>query len=108
MTQENSSDSSAKQQPKQAQNNARQVPKHDLPATRLFKVLNPELFMKPNRLIMYGGAIAVGGIILWLGSGELKHRQSQAVVDVTSDSPESVQRPQTYQERMAEAKRSSK
>ncbi|ORX68768.1 hypothetical protein DL89DRAFT_268548 [Linderina pennispora] len=25
------------------------APKQDIPATRLFKVLNPELFMKPNR-----------------------------------------------------------
>ncbi|KAJ2459987.1 hypothetical protein GGF42_001121 [Coemansia sp. RSA 2424] len=82
------------------------TPKQDLPGTRLFKVLNPELYMKPNRLIMYGGVVAMAGIILWLGSDELRHRQEQIITGVNSNSTTaSSQRAQTYQERMAELKR---
>ncbi|KAJ2886920.1 hypothetical protein FB639_001478 [Coemansia asiatica] len=80
--------------------------KHEIPATRLFKVLNPELFMKPNRLIMYGGVVAMAGIIYWLGSSELEHRQQQEIVENISSQPKR-RREQTYQERMADLKRSS-
>ncbi|ORX65600.1 hypothetical protein DL89DRAFT_325533 [Linderina pennispora] len=82
------------------------APKQDIPATRLFKVLNPELFMKPNRWIMGGGVVAMAGIILWLGSGELKHRREQALIASTQSSEEKP-RTLTYQEQMAERKRSS-
>ncbi|KAJ2681741.1 Multidrug resistance-associated protein 4 [Coemansia spiralis] len=86
------------------------APKQDLPGTRLFKVLNPELYMKPNRLIMYGGVAALAGVILWLGSDELRHRQNQALAGVGSNESATTgsQRTQTYQERMAELKRESK
>ncbi|KAJ1803191.1 hypothetical protein LPJ56_007019, partial [Coemansia sp. RSA 2599] len=75
------------------------------PATRLFKVLNPELFMKPNRLIMYGGVAAMAGVIYWLGSSELEHRQQQEIVEGAANQPK--RREQTYQERMSDLKRSS-
>ncbi|KAJ2220745.1 Small integral membrane protein 8 [Coemansia sp. RSA 485] len=81
------------------------APKHEIPATRLFKVLNPELFMKPNRFIMYGGVVAMAGIVYWLGSNELQHRQQQDIVETVGSQPE--RRTQTYQERMADIKRSS-
>ncbi|KAJ2907839.1 hypothetical protein GGI21_003484, partial [Coemansia aciculifera] len=83
------------------------APKQDLPGTRLFKVLNPELYMKPNRLIMYGGVAAMAGIILWLGTDELRHRQEQVVAGVSSNNTKTGVQPntQTYQERMAELKR---
>ncbi|KAJ2035645.1 hypothetical protein GGI01_001073 [Coemansia sp. RSA 376] len=86
------------------------APKQDLPGTRLFKVLNPELYMKPNRLIMYGGVVAMAGVILWLGSDELRHRQEQVIAGVVDNSSTSAsgQRAQTYQERMAELKRELK
>ncbi|KAJ2258136.1 hypothetical protein GGI13_000679 [Coemansia sp. RSA 455] len=85
------------------------APKQDLPGTRLFKVLNPELYMKPNRLIMYGGVVAMAGVILWLGSDELRHRQEQVIAGVDNSSTSaSGQRAQTYQERMAELKRELK
>ncbi|KAJ2871646.1 hypothetical protein H4R27_006722, partial [Coemansia aciculifera] len=86
------------------------APKKDLPGTRLFKVLNPELYMKPNRLIMYGGAVAMAGVILWLGSDELRHRQEKVIagVDDNNSTAASGQRAQTYQERMAELKRELK
>ncbi|KAJ1938143.1 hypothetical protein EC988_007678 [Linderina pennispora] len=80
------------------------APKQDIPATRLFKVLNPELFMKPNRWIMGGGVVAMAGIILWLGSGELKYRREQALIASTQGS-EDKPRTLTYQEQMAERKR---
>ncbi|KAJ1857002.1 hypothetical protein LPJ73_002108 [Coemansia sp. RSA 2703] len=83
------------------------APKTDIPATRLFKVLNPELFMKPNKLIMYGGVVAMAGIVYWLGSDELRHRQEQSVIEGFSATDSKPQRhQQTYQERMAELKRS--
>ncbi|KAJ1957948.1 hypothetical protein GGI12_004875 [Dipsacomyces acuminosporus] len=90
-----------KPEPKPQQPNA---PKSEIPATRLFKVLNPELYMKPNRWIMCGGVVAMAGIVLWLGSGELKHRQEQQII---KDVSESKPRAQSYQERMAERKRSA-
>ncbi|KAI8319024.1 hypothetical protein GQ54DRAFT_56356 [Martensiomyces pterosporus] len=83
------------------------APKPDVPATRLFKILNPELYMKPNRWVMYGGVLAMAGIVLWLGSGEMRHRQEQRIIQETSNAAESKPRAQTYQERMAELKRSS-
>ncbi|KAJ2712397.1 Multidrug resistance-associated protein 4 [Coemansia spiralis] len=82
-------------------------PKQDIPATRLFKVLNPELFMKPNRLIMYGGVAAMAGIALWLGSAELKHRQEKGAATSTAGAPGALEQPLTYQEKMAELKRRS-
>ncbi|KAJ2376457.1 hypothetical protein IW150_001979 [Coemansia sp. RSA 2607] len=89
------------------QTNPQGASKTDIPATRLFKVLNPELFMKPNKLIMYGGVVAMAGIVYWLGSDELRHRQEQSVVDGFNDGDSKPQQhQQTYQERMAELKRS--
>ncbi|KAJ2411263.1 hypothetical protein GGF41_006397 [Coemansia sp. RSA 2531] len=66
--------------------------------------------MKPNRLIMYGGVVAMAGVILWLGSDELRHRQEQVIAGVVDNSSTSAsgQRAQTYQERMAELKRELK
>ncbi|KAJ2395081.1 hypothetical protein GGI23_004438, partial [Coemansia sp. RSA 2559] len=64
----------------------------------------------PNKLIMYGGIIAMAGVVFWLGSSELDHRQKQQIVDsATKDAPNSTstQRAPTYQERMAEMKRNS-
>ncbi|KAJ2496773.1 hypothetical protein GGH96_005608 [Coemansia sp. RSA 1972] len=107
MTADKGKNSGTKQPPMQPLNNAKSAPKHDMPSTRLFKVLNPELFIKPNRFIMYGGAIAVASVVLWLGTNELKHRQGQAIVDATNGGTEPTRRPQTYQEKMAEMKRSS-
>ncbi|KAJ2780130.1 hypothetical protein H4R18_003634 [Coemansia javaensis] len=84
---------------------------HDVPATRLFKVLNPELHIKPNRMVMYAGAAAMAGVVIWLGSGELRRRRAdQAAAATTLDrarglAPADAQQPQTYQERMAELKR---
>ncbi|KAJ1737421.1 hypothetical protein LPJ72_000480 [Coemansia sp. Benny D160-2] len=102
--------SSSTHQPTGTSNAKPSIPKHDMPATRLFKVLNPELFMKPNRLIMYGGVVAMAGIVFWLGSSELEHRQNQSIIEGASakesDLP-SPQRASTYQERMAELKRNS-
>ncbi|KAJ2555007.1 hypothetical protein EV175_002397 [Coemansia sp. RSA 1933] len=97
-------------QPNSANNARSNAPKQDIPATRLFKVLNPELYMKPNRLIMYGGVVAMAGIVLWLGSSELEHRQRQQIVQSASKhEPDlsSIQRAPTYQERMAEVKRNN-
>ncbi|KAJ2361517.1 hypothetical protein H4S01_005225, partial [Coemansia sp. RSA 2610] len=93
-------------QPAAQPSKPRNVPKEDIPATRLFKVLNPELFMKPNRFIMYGGVVAITGVILWLGTDELKHRQTQAMAGKTNDSTP-AQRAPTYQERMSQKKRAS-
>ncbi|KAJ2419304.1 hypothetical protein GGF41_004683, partial [Coemansia sp. RSA 2531] len=63
----------------------------------------------PNRLIMYGGVVAMAGVILWLGSAELRHRQEQVIAGVVDNSTSaSGQRAQTYQERMAELKRELK
>ncbi|PIA15931.1 hypothetical protein COEREDRAFT_87426 [Coemansia reversa NRRL 1564] len=80
--------------------------KHGIPSTRLFKVLNPELYMKPNKWIMYGGLVAITGIVFWLGSGELKHRQEQAIMGSAEADTGSKMRELTYQEKMAELKRS--
>ncbi|KAJ1719333.1 hypothetical protein LPJ53_005885 [Coemansia erecta] len=107
-----SADNTSGQRPQQKpspQAKPQNAPKPDIPATRLFKVLNPELFMKPNRLIMYGGVVAMAGIVYWLGSDELRHRQEQSVVDGfgnANEKPPPQQHQQTYQERMAELKRS--
>ncbi|KAJ2487584.1 hypothetical protein IWW37_005181 [Coemansia sp. RSA 2050] len=101
------SSKSDKPQPHASASNAL---KQELPGTRLFKVLNPELYMKPNRLIMYGGVVAMAGIILWLGSDELRHRQNQVIAGVGNSDSAAIsggQRAQTYQERMAELKRES-
>ncbi|KAJ2455863.1 hypothetical protein EV183_000479 [Coemansia sp. RSA 2336] len=80
--------------------------KPDIPATRLFKIMNPELYMKPNKWIMYGGAVAMAGIILWIGSGEIQYRRQQALLGTSADNASSNQRKQTYQEKLAELKRS--
>ncbi|KAJ2811393.1 hypothetical protein FBU31_007787 [Coemansia sp. 'formosensis'] len=80
------------------------APKQDLPGTRLFKVLNPELYMKPNRLIMYGGVVAMAGVMFWLGSDELRHRQEQVITGTDNGMAVSERAP-TYQERMAELKK---
>ncbi|KAJ1731294.1 hypothetical protein LPJ61_002604 [Coemansia biformis] len=85
----------------------RRAAKQDVPATRLFKVLNPELYMRPNRLIMYGGVAAMAGIAIWLGSAELKHRKGKHAADIMADLHMSAQQPPTYQDRMAELKRRS-
>ncbi|KAI9506645.1 hypothetical protein BX070DRAFT_249499 [Coemansia spiralis] len=98
------------EKPQQHRNNTgHNTPKPDIPATRLFKVLNPELFMKPNKWIMYGGVVTMVGIMLWLGSSELQHRQDQHIADAVKNAPanSSAQRAPTYQERMAELRRSS-
>ncbi|KAJ2079623.1 hypothetical protein H4R24_003664 [Coemansia sp. RSA 988] len=88
--------------------NTRGEPKHGTPATRLFKVLNPELYMKPNKWIMYGGLAVVSGIVFWLGSGELRHHQEQAIMGNTGAEAGPKTRELTYQEKMAELKRSSR
>ncbi|KAJ1738842.1 hypothetical protein LPJ68_005215 [Coemansia sp. RSA 1086] len=68
--------------------------------------MNPELYMKPNKWIMYGGAVAMAGIILWIGSGEIQYRRQQALAGASADNASSNQRKQTYQEKLAELKRS--
>lgn len=77
--------------------------KETIPSSRLFKVLNPELYMKPNRFIMYGGLVALGGVILWLGSRELQYRQQAKPVD----KPTATEPRTTYQQQMADLKKHS-
>ncbi|KAJ2771699.1 hypothetical protein IWQ57_002090, partial [Coemansia nantahalensis] len=81
--------------------------KQDIPATRLFKVLNPELFMRPNRLVMYGGVAAMAGIVLWLGSAELQNRQEARAAGSPADAAGASAQAPTYQEKMAALKRRS-
>ncbi|KAJ2158233.1 hypothetical protein GGF46_003910 [Coemansia sp. RSA 552] len=105
MASESRQDSAPKQPPAPE---GKTMPKQEIPATRLFKVLNPELYMKPNRWIMYGGVVAMAGIVYWLGSGELAHRQQQAMRGDTTEQSAPAERAPTYQERMSELKRASK
>ncbi|KAJ2726793.1 hypothetical protein GGI07_000304 [Coemansia sp. Benny D115] len=82
-------------------------PGQEIPATRLFKVLNPELYMKPNRAIMYGGALAMVGVVYWLGSKEMEYRRAQEkLASDSQNSSAAVAQPRqpTYQEQMAQMK----
>ncbi|KAJ1901018.1 hypothetical protein LPJ66_001063 [Kickxella alabastrina] len=102
------------QHPKVSANNSSSqgpLPKQEVPATRLFKILNPELYMKPNRFIMYSGVLAMAGIVYWLGSNEMEHRRHQHIINTANKAENGASasaaqpRHQTYQERMAELKR---
>ncbi|RMX57733.1 hypothetical protein pdam_00004996 [Pocillopora damicornis] len=51
-------------------------------STLAFRLINPELFIKPNKVIMIGGSVALAGCVLFLGYmnfGEEKQTVSTSV-----------------------------
>lgn len=44
-------------------------------STFAFRLINPELFIKPNKVVMVSGTVAIVGCLLFLGYMNLSRRQ---------------------------------
>jgi len=60
-------------------------------STLAFRLINPELFIKPNKVIMIGGSVAIVGCLLFLGYMNSTGGEKQTAVSV-STSPQSNRR----------------
>ncbi|KAJ1674218.1 hypothetical protein EV182_003725 [Spiromyces aspiralis] len=47
-------------------------------STSLFRLLNPELFIRPNKAVMILGGLAFVGVVGWLAKDEVAYRRSRA------------------------------
>eukprot|EP00058_Branchiostoma_floridae_P018300 XP_002603789.1 hypothetical protein BRAFLDRAFT_86619 [Branchiostoma floridae] len=62
--------------------------------TTLFRVVNPELFMRPNKMVMAFGLVTITGCIAYLAymNASKENQRDQLYVNVSSDGTETVQR----------------
>ncbi|CAH1257758.1 SMIM8 [Branchiostoma lanceolatum] len=62
--------------------------------TTLFRVVNPELFMRPNKVVMAFGLVTITGCIAYIAylNASKENQRDQLYVNVSSDGTETVQR----------------
>ncbi|XP_078669238.1 small integral membrane protein 8-like isoform X3 [Branchiostoma floridae x Branchiostoma belcheri] len=62
--------------------------------TTLFRVVNPELFMRPNKIVMAFGLVTITGCIAYIAylNASQENQRDQLYVNVSSDGTETVQR----------------
>ncbi|KAJ1920949.1 hypothetical protein H4219_001002 [Mycoemilia scoparia] len=79
---------------------------NQIKTTRLFKLLNPELFLKPNKAVMAIGTVAFVGVVGWLFKGEMELRKEIKYDPsrVRTDSNGLGERTLSYQERLESLK----